>query len=264
MSYTILYRRIFVRMPDGRYLALVESGDNNVYDTDWATGRQKRARSWTSWHFSWNERPVRATYSREEINDWLDHMLQTALHRAGGEDGRRSFGSYASYALAGSRCGDTTWSAFRSFFAKGLEKAVTLEELLTVAGALRIEYWCRENGHLIRGDVRTAEALEEAWREAVEVTSDGIAWVVPSNRTWLGLAADCLAASGKKGYLVHVRRSTTTQRSWIASAFPFRLAESRDEAMAIPAAIVEKENLFSFVNVFDRTIDGMGWSRDNA
>lgn len=253
MSYTILYRRIFVKMPDDRYLALVESGDNNVYDTDWATGRQKRSRSFDSWHFCQGSVRPKATYSREEIASWLDH-LHEGFVRCGNPG----------YALAGRHCGNTSWTAVKTFFTKGMERAVTLDELLTVAGFLRVEYWGRDGHCHISGDARTPEALQVLWDECTEQTSDGIAWVVPSNRAWLSLAADCLAASGKKGYLVHVRRSTTTQRSWIASAFPFRLAESRDEAMAIPAAIVEKENLFSFVNVFDRTIDGMGWSRDNA
>lgn len=46
MSYTILYRCLAVKIADrGNYLVFVQSGDNNVYDVDPMTRREKRSRS---------------------------------------------------------------------------------------------------------------------------------------------------------------------------------------------------------------------------
>ena len=42
MSYTILYRSLFVKLRSGKYLPIVESGDNNVYEYN----NRRRARSW--------------------------------------------------------------------------------------------------------------------------------------------------------------------------------------------------------------------------
>ena len=42
MSYTIFYRSLFVKTRSNKYLPIIESGDNNV----WECGNKRRARSW--------------------------------------------------------------------------------------------------------------------------------------------------------------------------------------------------------------------------
>ncbi len=44
MSYSIFYRAMFLKMSDGTFIPMIESGDNNV----WEVERNRRAREWTA------------------------------------------------------------------------------------------------------------------------------------------------------------------------------------------------------------------------
>ena len=46
MSYSILYRSMFVKMSNGKYIPMMEMGDNNVWDCSYGRGCAKRSRSW--------------------------------------------------------------------------------------------------------------------------------------------------------------------------------------------------------------------------
>ena len=48
MSYSILYRSMFVELSDGRFIPMMEMGDNNVWDCNYGRGRDRRSRSWSN------------------------------------------------------------------------------------------------------------------------------------------------------------------------------------------------------------------------
>ena len=48
MSYTILYRSMFVKLSNGKYIPMMEMGDNNVYEPSYGKGKAKRVRDWSN------------------------------------------------------------------------------------------------------------------------------------------------------------------------------------------------------------------------
>ena len=147
MSHTILYNRLFIKMPDGTYIALVQSGDNNVTTINPKTGREIADREWSSWRFG----EKKTSYSTADILRYLNAEYSNAVKSAenhlqyhpqdwnGGnarDDAKRRFGYYSCVATKGHSCQRTTFAMFSNFFTKGADKAVTLEEFLRKAKGL--------------------------------------------------------------------------------------------------------------------------------
>ena len=141
MSYTILYRSLFVKLRSGKYLPIVESGDNNVYEYN----NRRRARSWQNdgslYIFSNRHYDLTA----DEIMAGIENMINDDKKRYVGqltdrydkecttryteEDVERDYSYFSGLTL--SSCGNKWASAnqIRNFFKRAIENAVDADEV---------------------------------------------------------------------------------------------------------------------------------------
>lgn len=179
MSYSILYNRQFVKVADNLFIPMIEAGDNNVYESG-----KKRARSW------YNQRYVTdgaIWASPETILSNIDKIREeriasnlrsvSAGHLDEGdkyEDKR--FGWHEGVALYGRHTTGTTFLMYRNFYKTGIEKALTIEQLIEkgVCLHMKIYYWKPEeitsNGKEIKHEVQftSTEHLVNTVNEWVE------------------------------------------------------------------------------------------------
>lgn len=139
MSYTILYRSMFVKMSDGRYIPLVEIGDNNVYDISW-NGHQRRSRDWQQWVIG--KQHDKLAFTKSEIMNEVERVINIEKERVGKpyadyehKDGvyteqeiEKHWGYYSGIAIEGQHCNNTSAQQVRNFFLRGFEQAVTFDE----------------------------------------------------------------------------------------------------------------------------------------
>ena len=67
MSYSILYRSMFVKLSDGRYIPMMEMGDSNVYDASYR-GKARRSRSWSNINLNRGQK----FFTKDEIEKSLE------------------------------------------------------------------------------------------------------------------------------------------------------------------------------------------------
>lgn len=162
---------MFVKMSDGRFIPMVEMGDNNVWEAD----NKRRARDWQQWRVGkGNEFPA---YTREEIMADVERMIDCEKERVGKpyedyehkegcyteQEIEKNWGYYSGIAVAGRHCNQTSAQQVRNFFLKGFEQAVSFDEN---KGDLHIElHWCTEYPHWEHRYADTEEELLRLWDE---------------------------------------------------------------------------------------------------
>jgi hypothetical protein len=256
MSHTILYNRLFVRMPDNTLVALVQSGDNNVTTINPRTGREVRSREWSSWSFG----EGKPSYTETEIESYLSKRFEEVLADAtnhlkfhpedwnGGDENdeaTRRFGHYAAVAVSGRPCGKTTFGMYRNFFRKGIANAVTLEEYVRTCGGFRIVQY-DDKGFAKSEPLTMFHTVNSKWREA---TAGGkTAWLIPVSP----LAAERFAKETAKRnvpkaivIMKYRKADGTEESSYVKSLVPFILTQDCLEAATIPRKTVRDTNLFA-------------------
>lgn len=154
MSYTILYRSMFLKMSDGRYIPQAETGDNNDYVTGWS-GREKRSRSWENL-FYLNGQPPKPAYTEDELLKNVQDMIKETIltytedrhgrgEKATEEDIRKHFGWYSSIAVRSSGTSGTTARMVESFTVMGIRRAITWDEFEQAGLRLKLMYWDKDN-----------------------------------------------------------------------------------------------------------------------
>lgn len=172
MSYSILYRSMFVKMSDGKYIPLVEMGDNNVYDVTWR-GRGRRSREWQQWVID----RKRLTYTRDEIMDSVEDMINKYKEQYANKpkpdyehsegiwtehDVEKRFGYFSALAIDGNgHCNITSAQQVRNFFLKGFEQAVSFDEPNLILDL----HWCTEYPHYEHRKATTEQELLTLWEE---------------------------------------------------------------------------------------------------
>lgn len=166
MSYTIFYRSMFVKMSDGRYIPLIESGSNNCTEITWK-GRERRERSWHQCMFGNGSKSLART--RDEIMRDVESVIDKEKERVGkpyasyeNKEGvyteqeiEKHFGYYSGIAISGNgHCNNTSAQQFRNFFLKGFEQAVTFDE----CEELKLT-WCTGYPNYERCNVKSEEEL---------------------------------------------------------------------------------------------------------
>lgn len=273
MSHSILYRRLFVRLPDESIIALIEAGDNNVYDVNPLTGHEMRSRDWQDMKFG----TPKMSYTREEIAAWLDNKLARTLAHAResyksnpgwysgtdpDRDVRTRFGYWSATAIHGHSTHTTTWAAYRGFFVKGVRTAITLEEFVRTCGGLRLAWWEKGEGEafssLVRSDVlRSFDALRAAWDERAGAGM-GTVWIEPASGYSAGLVADALESCSASGTAVSAQfidQAGVRKQGYIASLLPLRLSEDERDAFRFKGSFLRKTNIFGLFRLLDPTKD---------
>ena len=146
MSYTILYRSMFVKMSDGKYIPMYEVGDNNVWECD----NKRRARSWYQADFIAKGRMcLTADEIMAGVEDYINSVKQSCMENPkpnyDGGDGNTyytekeiesRFGYFDGISIYGKSTHVTTANQIRNFFKKGIERAVPFDEV-----KLKVQ-WC--------------------------------------------------------------------------------------------------------------------------
>lgn len=172
MSYTILYRSMFVQMSDGRYIPLVEMGDNNVYDISW-NGHQRRSRSWQQWVI--NQQYDKLAFTRSEIMNEVERVINIEKEHVGKpyadyehkegvyteQEIEKNWGYYSGIAIEGKHCNNTSAQQVRNFFLKGFDQAISFDD-----PDLELDlYWCTEYPHWEHRYAKSEQELLQLWEE---------------------------------------------------------------------------------------------------
>jgi len=193
MSYTIYYRKQFILVgqgPDGNniYIPMVESGDNNVYESN-----RKRSRDWMFRKDFTEGNPVA---TEKEMLDNATESYYT-FNRYGKEDNitekeyQSKYGYYSGLSIRGSSTSKTTWGMFLGIIKTGCKQAIPLNEL---PGGLKIwlpEYsWTtkelEKQGKKILDPiyVKTTEEYLAAFKVYSEYYGKDFYWHVDFNHEW--------------------------------------------------------------------------------
>ncbi len=130
MSYGILYRSLFVKTRDCRYIAMVEEGSNNCYE--YVGG--PRARGWSDFYAT-AQKPLTATelmaIVEDKINSTKRQYVGKLVPDYDGGDGVKCYTDFGverrySYFSALTISGKTRTTAqqIRNFFKRGIERAI--------------------------------------------------------------------------------------------------------------------------------------------
>lgn len=138
MSYTILYRSMFVRVADNKFIPMIEMGDNNVYE---GRGRyERRSREWQNWRIN---KPGFA-FTREEImadvyamiKDYKDRYVnrkkniydENCNEYYTFDEVSKNFGYFAALSVGSKSTSNTSERTLINFFNKGFEQAVDFSD----------------------------------------------------------------------------------------------------------------------------------------
>ena len=184
MSYTIFYRAMFVKLSDGTFIPVIESGDNNVWDV----GRNRRSRSWSScrWLRESEEQRKRFSLTGDEIIDLAKREIQAVVDENVGKEPAFGGATYTKeYILSDLGyfngihvCGHSLTSAarFLGFMKSGLRNAVTFEEMNC---GLRLSWYeKKENEETVRHCTDYANNENELVQKWTEFQEMGITpWI---------------------------------------------------------------------------------------
>lgn len=252
MSYTILYNRLYARLKDGTFLTFTQCGDNNVHDVDPLTGRLRRSRSWEGWHFAPGTADVKLSYSRKDIEEYVEHGRKAAQDAAqldlcednpAHTDWRQHFGWYRGVAIAGHGTTGTSFGAWKAFFTKAADRAVPFDEWVRLFGGVHLGYWKKTEGdseqYVKSRCCVTEEDLRNAWDEARADGPGATIWVIPSNG-WLisDMSTLLLATPTATGTTVEATFQDEGGREsgYIRTLLPLTLTQERREALRLPRA----------------------------
>ncbi len=154
MSYSILYRSMFVKLSDGRFIPMMEMGDNNVWDVTYR-GKARRSRSWSNIRLNNGQKFFTEDEIKKFLEEWnneFEAKRQKDL-RSDDEWSRKSaenanFGYYEAISVYGK--GGTHGTSFkdvRNIILGGVKNCISVEDAVNKCG-LKITYWKKEEGDI--------------------------------------------------------------------------------------------------------------------
>lgn len=209
MSYSIFYRAMFIRLSDGTFIPMIESGDNNVWDVD----RNRRSRSWSAcrWNYETDEQKACYSLTQNEILDLAYHNILKYLDQYAGKtriNGTTPYtkkeilddlGYFNCIKVSGREV--TSASRFMNFFKSGFRNAITFGEDIC---ALSLSWYEKtENGTSFKKQyVASEQELREEWANHL---ANGI---IP----WIGIG-ECSAEGAWQSVRERNRRCTIQKKA---------------------------------------------------
>lgn len=175
MSYTILYRSMFAKVGDDKYIPMIEMGDNNCYEL----GNRKRVRSWQNWAVPGFENKLALT--REEIMQGVQSVIDDYKQRYVNQPMNKweecpkeywtyksieqNFGWLSAIAIYGKHTTQTTARMFTNFFKRGFDKAIDLSVMSQLFGKVPLNLMRRRE--LDNGILNTESKRYDIYEEFV-------------------------------------------------------------------------------------------------
>lgn len=148
MSYSILYRSMFVKICDDKYIPMIECGDNNVWDCNYGRGRAKRSRSWCNLGFNGIHKHF-FTHNDllEGLNGWKKSYEQKRMDDANSDEEWKkqdakngSFGYYMGMAVASKKTYSTTFNSVKNLVLSGEKMAISFDKAVNDFGLYIVYY----------------------------------------------------------------------------------------------------------------------------
>lgn len=138
MSYTIIYKTMFVRTKENKFIPMCLAGSNNCYVTtfDWMGRKhERRERNWDTFNFGSN-----LILTESEIIESLDRFKEKYEKRASEYATKPEFGFIEGIAVGGSQTHTTTYNMFRNMMLNGIKYAVDIDYAIKHLG-FSMGYW---------------------------------------------------------------------------------------------------------------------------
>lgn len=143
MSYSIIYDQQFVKLSNGKFIPMILSGDNNVYEVGTRNRVGKRSRDWSCWYVHHNSVGI---YSADELISYVNGVRESEIKNR--EERKKiepdtdlyddkHFGWNTGLAVKGT-CRTTTFGNYKGVFVTGMRKALTIEQLKELGVTLYI------------------------------------------------------------------------------------------------------------------------------
>lgn len=152
MSYTILYKSMFVELSNGKYIPMMEIGDNNVYEANYGRGKARRARSWSNTNLHCGEKFFTKDGIVSALNVWNDECeVKRERDRQSEDEYNRkcadtaNFGYYEAIALYGKDCWGTSFADIKRIVLNGIKNSISFADAVRHCG-LHITYWEKREG----------------------------------------------------------------------------------------------------------------------
>lgn len=207
MSYSILYRSMFVKLSDGRFIPMMEMGDNNVYDASYR-GKARRSRSWSNLNLQRGQKFFTEDEIKKYLKEWNDECEQQRERYRNSEDewerehaDKTNFGFFQGIAVYGK--GGTWGTKFndvKNIVLSGIKNAITVEEAVKNCG-FKITYWQSGEGisYFDRQQYVRFETEEEMFKVIEEKFSESGFYFVYNENSQTSLYYDMKKAM--KGFL---------------------------------------------------------------
>lgn len=151
MSYSILYRSMFVKLSDGRFIPMMEMGDNNVYDGSYR-GKARRSRSWSNINLNRNQKFFTEGEIKDNLKEWNNAFeARIAKDMESSDEWQRKmaqtkdFGYYEAIRVYGKST--TMFKDVKNIILSGVKNCISVEEAIKKCG-LKITYWKKEEGDI--------------------------------------------------------------------------------------------------------------------
>ena len=152
MSYSIFYRSMFVKLSDGRFIPMMEMGDNNVWDCNYR-GKARRSRSWSNINLNRGQKFFTESEIKKFLEEWNNDFeakrqkdLQSDEEWLRKSAENANFGFYEAISVYGK--GGTHGTSFkdvRNIVLSGVKNCISVEDAIKKCG-LKITYWKKEEG----------------------------------------------------------------------------------------------------------------------
>lgn len=143
MSYSILYRPLFLKVKGNMYIPIYEGGCSNVWECD----NKRRSREWYNTYF----KGLKNIYcSESELLEVLNNIREEVIQRYKDDEDRYSderYGYFDSVSVYGKTPFSTSWNDYFNFFKKGFQNAITFEEAKELRISVKLTYYDLENSY---------------------------------------------------------------------------------------------------------------------
>lgn len=150
MSYSILYRSMFVKLSDGRFIPMMEMGDNNVWDCNYGRGRDRRSRDWSNINLNHGQKFFTEDEIKDNLKEWNNAFeAHIAKDMESGDEWERKmaqtkdFGYYEAIRVYGKHT--TMFKDVKNIILSGVKNCISIEDAIKKCG-LKITYWKKEEG----------------------------------------------------------------------------------------------------------------------